>query len=739
MQIQKIIRFWLCSLIILVFILYASGWLKSPILQRFDHIAYDLRMSLTLPGGDDSRIVIVDIDEKSLATEGRWPWSRDKLAYLVDILFDYYQIKLLAFDVVFAEEDNSSGLKLLERLSNNQLKQDLAFKQTLEDIRLQLDFDQLFANSFKDRSVVLSFFSQKSKSLNSASELSKSAVSEPAEGVLDFIFQAQGYGGNLPILQNAAAHGGFFNNPLVDHDGVYRRLPLLLNYQNQLYPALSLAIVQTLLNDATIELISSEQYASKSGQAKLEALKIESFRIPVDEQSAIYVPYRGRQGSFQYVSAADVLSAETPLEQLQDKIILVGTTAAGLMDLRATPVQNVYPGVEVHANVVAGILDQTIKSRPAYIIGFEVAEFLLLGLLVIFIVPRLSLMHNILLVVVLAMVIVGVNGYLWQALQINSLLLSPLILLALLFSVQMLFAFLFETRKKNWLGKAFGQYVPPELVEQMSQSETEFSLSGVSREMTVLFSDVRGFTTISESLKPEQLCEVINEILTPVTRQIHQHKGTVDKYMGDAVMAFWGAPVIDSQHAHNAVASALSILPALRERNQQFIEEGLPPLEMGIGVNTGVMSVGNMGSEFRMAYTVMGDSVNLGSRLEGLTKAYGVQIIVGEQTRAAAPAFLYRELDIIRVKGKALPVVIYEPIGLIQEQTAEQNHRLKQWYEALTFYRAKNWQQACLSLQYLVDLYPDDKLYSIYLSRVEQFSGSPPEPDWDGVFNHQSK
>ncbi|NOQ76841.1 MAG: CHASE2 domain-containing protein, partial [Methylococcaceae bacterium] len=634
----------------------------------------------------------------------------------------------------------SSGLKLLEQLSNKQLKQDRVFQQVLETIRPTLDYDQVFADSFLNRKVVLSFFShQQSGSLNLAAGLPKPISKQPDNGSGDFIYQAKGYGGSLELLQDAAIYGGFFNNPLVDQDGVYRRLPLLMSYQNKLYPSFSLAIIQSLLEGAAIELISNEQYHSTPDQARLEKIQLESFTIPVDEQAAIYVPYRGKQGSFQYVSVTDILSAQSAVDLLQDKIVIVGTTAAGLLDLRSTPVQNVYPGVEVHANVVAGILDQTIKSRPAYIIGFEVAEFFLLGLLAIFIMPRLSLLNSLLLLVVVSVVIIGINGYLWQELKINSLLVSPLILFVLLFSIQILFAFFFETRKKNWLSKIFGQYVPPELVEQMSQSETEFSLSGESREMTVLFSDVRGFTAISEKLAPEQLCQVINEILTPVTRQIHQYQGTIDKYMGDAVMAFWGAPVVDSQHAHNAVASALSIVPALQEQNEQFQAKGLPPLEMGIGLNTGVMSVGNMGSQFRVAYTVMGDAVNLGSRLEGLTKMYGVHIIVSEFTQSAAPAFFYRELDKVQVKGKQEAVSIYEPLCQLESLTVKQQQCVDIWHKALNQYRNKNWEEANSLLRELLTEHPEDKLYTIYLQRIEQFQATPPAVDWDGVFVSESK
>lgn len=285
----------------------------------------------------------------------------------------------------------------------------------------------------------------------------------------------------------------------------------------------------------------------------------------------------------------------------------------------------------------------------------------------------------------------------------------------------------------------FGQYIPPELVEQMSRSDEEFSLKGESREMTVLFSDVRGFTTISEGMEPQELCELINDILTPVTRVIHEHKGTIDKYIGDAIMAFWGAPMQNPQHASYAVRAGLAILQALKTIQKDFKAKGWPEVDIGIGLNTGTMSVGNMGSQFRIAYTIMGDAVNLGSRLEGLTKQYGVKMIVSESTLLAAPEFTYRELDKVRVKGKHKPITIYEPLGVTEDISSEQLQILDLLNQGLHGYRQQQWAAAQLIFEQLAERYPHDKLYPIYLERIAYYLEAPPEIDWDGAFTHTSK
>ncbi len=725
----------------LLFMAHTAHWLQIPTLQRMENILYDLRLRTTVINTVDPRIVIVDIDEQSLAKEGRWPWRRDKLAYLVDMLFDYYNIKLLGFDVVFSEPDTSGGIDLLEKLASGPLQKNTDFLSTLETVRPQLSYDDMFAKSLENRPIVLGYFASHINEktpeigilptpLAAADELSFSSL----------LFKEKSYTANLAKLQTAAMSGGFFNNPNVDEDGVYRRLPLLINYNHQVYESLSLALFRTLLGMPAVNFIIGENYGgSEANSHRLEGLDIESFHIPVDESSTVLVPYRGRQGSFPYISATDVLNGVADLEKLKDKIIIIGTSAAGLLDLRVTPVQNVYAGVEVHANILSGLLDQTIKSRPSYILAAEITELMIICLLGVFIFPRLPVFLS---AIVFGILLIGgtaFNFYCWAVWNIDTLLATPITLLTALYGIQLFFGFFFESRKKKQMGNMFGQYIPPELVEQMSQSDEEFSLKGESREMTVLFSDVRGFTTISEGMEPQELCELINDILTPVTRVIHEHKGTIDKYIGDAIMAFWGAPMHNPQHASYAVRAGLAILQALTTIQKDFKAKGWPEVDIGIGLNTGKMSVGNMGSQFRIAYTIMGDAVNLGSRLEGLTKQYGVKMIVSESTLMAAPEFVYRELDKVRVKGKLKPITIYEPLGLIEDISSDQMQILDSLNQALHSYRQQQWPDAQIIFEQLNEQHPHDKLYSIYLDRIAYYLESPPETDWDGAFTHTSK
>jgi len=729
-----------CLAISLIFMLHTAGWLELPVLQRIEKIFYDFRLRSTLANTGDPRVVIVTVNEDSLAQEGRWPWNREKMAYLVDMLFDYYGIKLLGFDVVFAEPDHSSGVQLLDKLASGPLTHDNDFLATVEKLRPQLSYDDVFTKSLANRPIVLGyFFSHFKEKKPEVGKLPKPLASTDKLSFSPSLFNAQSYTANLEPLQTKASSGGFFNNPSIDPDGIYRKLPLLACYQNKLYEALSLALFRTLLGSPPVEFIVNDDYSLNTHDARLEGIKIEGFTIPVDENGAIILPYRGKQGSFHYVSAADVLNGVTDLDKLKDKIVIFGTTATALSDFRATPVQSTYPGVEMHANILSALLDQNIKSRPNYILAAELMELLLISLLTMGLIPRLSALRSAIAFILLTIALFTGNFYCWQIQNIDTLLATPVLMLSVLFGLQTFFGFFLESRRKKQLSHLFGQYVPPELVEAMSHSDEHYSLQGESREMTVFFSDIRGFTSISESMEPKALCELINAILTPVTQAIHETQGTVDKYIGDAVMAFWGAPMHDPHHASNAVRSALMIVKILEKLRMLFIAKGWPSIDMGIGINTGIMNVGNMGSQFRMAYTVIGDSVNLGSRLEGLTKYYGVKIIVSETTRQAAPEFFYRELDIVRVKGKQQALMIFEPLADRSSINEEQLHDLYLLQHGLSCYRQRQWQSALEIFQQLAAKYPDDKLYTIYLERILHFQAKPPVDGWDGVFTHTDK
>ena len=740
---RHLARIALGLVVVLIFVGHAARYYQIPLINRFENIVYDARLRLTTPNSLDPRLVIVDIDEKSLSAEGRWPWRRDKLALMLDQLFDHYKVGIVGFDVVFAERDESSDLGVLRRLGENQLRGNSQYQAALKEIGPQLEYDRVFAEKLKNRAVVLGYYFS-----DVASEDGKGrttgALPKPVLPAGTFkgrnigFTRWVGYGANLAEFQEAAASGGHFN-PLPDEDGVTRRVPMLAEYEGAYYESLSMAVVRLGLGSPPVIAGFPEEKLFTKNYPGLEWIDIGSVRIPVDVQVAALVPYRGRQGSFKYVSATDVLHGTAPIDDLRNKIILVGTTAPGLFDLRATPVASVYPGVEIHASLITGMLDGNIKQKPPYVLGADVVLLLLSGLALALVLPLANPLRATMLTLVLLAVVFASNVLVWIGGNLVLPLASGLLMIAMLFALNMSYGFFVESRAKRQITGRFGQYVPPELVEEMSRDPESFSMEGESRELSVLFTDVRGFTTISEGLDPKQLSRLMNEFLTPLTRVIYKHRGTIDKYMGDCIMAFWGAPLGDPQHARSAVLAGLEMYQALEALQPHFKKMGWPPIHIGVGVNSGRMSVGNMGSEIRLAYTVMGDAVNLASRLEGITKEYRVNMIVGENTRAQVPDVVFRELDRVKVKGKDEPVTIYEPIGLAMEvQTAVQDE-LRLWGQALKLYRARDWDMAELQLLNLQKLNAASGFYKLFLGRIALLRSNPPEQGWDGSWKFETK
>ena len=735
MEIQRIVRYTLSLALTAVFLLHVGGVIHIPILTSLENQAYDSRLKITLPEQVDRQVVIIDIDEKSIDEIGQWPWNRNVLAKINDALFDYYQIKVIGYDIVFAEEDIDEGAKLLDKMAKGSLRDNDAFIGEYRRVMSSLQHDQRFAESLKNRNTVMGFVMD--------TDSTKGRLPEPItkldENTLDklAINKTVGYTANLSVLQNSAFSGGFFNNPLLDDDGVFRRVPLLQTYKDELHESLALALTRVATSSPDIEMVVSPN--SDGQDLFLEWVRIGELAIPVDHQSGVLVPYIGEQRSFEYIPATDVLNKTVSKEKLAGKIALFGTSAPGLLDLRTIPLEPAYPGVEVHANIIQGILDGRILHQPGYTQGFEFVLIFALGLILTFTLPKLSALFSTLIIVFSLTLLIASNFYAWTTAQLVLPIAAPVLLVVLLFALQMTYGFFVESRGKRQLAHLFGQYVPPELVEEMSKKMDEINLDGEMREMSVLFSDVRGFTTISESLEPKELTDYINAFLTPITKVIHDNRGTIDKYMGDAVMAFWGAPLEDKQHALHALNAAINIVERMHLLREEFAEKQWPEIHVGIGVNTGIMNVGNKGSEFRVDYTILGDAVNLGSRLEGLTKLYGVDIITSESTRHEVPEFEYRELDRVRVKGKDKPVTIYEPLGLLENVDNAERKLLRQFHIGIKQYRAQNWDAAEREIFSLSQLDPDRKIYKIYLDRIMHFRQEPPGENWDGCFTHTSK
>ncbi|MEO8021008.1 adenylate/guanylate cyclase domain-containing protein [Polaromonas sp.] len=728
-------------------LLHASGAVRIDVLQRLDDILYDARLRATMPRTLDERIVIVDIDEKSLAEVGRWPWGRDKLAALVSELLDGQKAALLGFDVVFAEADESSGLKRLKQLAQNELKDLPAFTEKLGQLQGSLDYDAVFAKSVEKRPVVLGYYFTSDRDGRVNGVLPPPVMTREALKGRPIKFTTwNGFGANIEQIAHAAPMGGFFNS-ITEGDGVVRSLPLLAEYKGQYYESLSLAMFRMLMGLPDVEPgFPQEKFLTRNYQG-LESILLrqgnKTLAIPVDDRVATLVPFRGPGGagggSYRYISASDVLAHKVAPGQLKDKIVLLGTTAPGLLDLRVTPVGETYPGVETHANVISGFLDGKVFVKPDYAVGFEVVVLVLSGLTLAFALPMLSAPKAVATSVAVIFVLSGLNFWLYSAYGLVLPLATALVMALTAFALNMSYGYFVESRSKRELANLFGTYVPPELVDEMVKDPDSYSMKASAKELTVMFCDMRGFTRMSETMEPTQLQALLNSVFSRLTDQIRSNRGTIDKYMGDCVMAFWGAPVDTPEHAGLAVKTSLEMVQAVRQLNEEHRAKGLPEIGIGIGLNTGSMCVGDMGSDIRRSYTVIGDAVNLGSRLEGLCKTYGVDTVVSESTRHLAAEFAWQELDKVRVKGKDQAVAIFSPVALSGQLDKQAAGELKEWALALKAYRDQEWDDCDVHLLNLQRMNAQKYLYRLYAERVASMRLLPFDPEWDGATNFETK
>jgi adenylate cyclase len=732
---------------LLIALVHASGAFPFAPLDRLDNVLYDMRLRATMPKTMDQRIVIVDIDEKSLAEIGRWPWGRNRMAELADELFDRQQVALVGFDVVFAEPDDSSGLKRLRQLAQGELKDAPGFAGRIDQLAPSLDYDAVFARSLQKKPAVLGYYFSSDRGGGTSGVLPAPVMKrEDLRGRPIRFTSWNGYGANIEPVAKAAPMGGFFN-PIIDVDGVVRSVPLLAEYDGQYYESLSLAMFRMLAGLPSVEPgIPKDRFLGRSYQG-LESVVLrlgqKTMAIPVDDRVSALVPFRGpggvAGGSFRYVSAGDLIAKRLQPGSLQGKIILVGTTAPGLQDLRSTPMSETYPGVETHANMISGLLDNRLAVRPDYAIGYDVVVLLAAGLVLAFALPLLSAPKAVAVSLGVLAAVVGLNLWLFLGAGLVMPLAAALTMVLTAFALNMSYGYFIESRSKRELANLFGTYVPPELVDEMVKDPDSYSMQATNKELTVMFCDMRGFTKMSEQMEPVQLQELLNAVFNRLTDIIRSNRGTIDKYMGDCVMAFWGAPVETSEHAHLAVKSAMEMANAVRRINDEHREKGLPEIGVGIGLNTGMMCVGDMGSQVRRSYTVIGDAVNLGSRLEGLSKAYGVDIVVAESTRQLARDFAWQELDRVRVKGKEQAVAIFWPLAPADRLEKPQQEELRTWAAFLKAYRSQDWDQCEVLLLNLQRMNPKKYLYELYSERVASMKLLPFDPAWDGATNFETK
>jgi adenylate cyclase len=712
-------------------------------LERLDALLQDTRTRLILPRTLDTRIVIVDIDDRSLAEVGRWPWPRDRLAHLLDELFDRQDVALVGFGRVFDAPDDSTGLARLRQLADTELRGVPAFGQTLRALAPRLDHDGQLAGALRDRPVVLGYHFTREAPDHTAGALPAPVLAaERLRGHAVRVTEWTGYTANIGRLAQAAAAAGFLE-PHTDPDGLVRAVPLLATYEGQYHEALALAMYRVLLGSPPIQ-PGFPQARFPAHFHGLERLVLPqgagSVSIPVSEGITARLPFRGpggaAGGSFRYVPAADLLAGRLPAGSLQGQLVLVGATAAGLDTRYATPVGARYPAIEVHATLLSGLLDGRLPVRPDYASGYGRLVLIGAGLLLALALPALSTGPATLLFVAVVAGIIILN--VWLAVMAGlTLPLAPALLMATAsFALSMGYGSAVAYRRRRELSRLLGTEVPPARVQRMLEDDPDLDVQAVRRDLTVMFCDVRGFTRWSEAMEPAALQALLQAVLGELSEIIGRHGGTVDKYVGDCVMAFWGAPVDMPDHARRAMAAALDLSQAVRTVNARHAQQGLPMIELGIGLNTGAMCVGDLGPPRRRVYTVVGEAVNLAAWLERLSATYGVTVVAGEATQRAVPELAWLELDRVRLAGRAHAVSVYAPrlAPPHEDPDAAVAGELRTWSAFLKAYRAQDTPSCERLLASLADapVLPPP-LRALYARRVAALRGQPLDTRWDGV------
>jgi adenylate cyclase len=674
-------------------------------------------------------VAIVDIDEKSLAKLGQWPWPRTRIADLVANLTRLGAV-VIAFDIIFAEPDRLNPDVAADTFHNLD-------EETRAKLRSLPSNDQVFADTMRRSRVVLGESGLPNAILEIDKTLPVTGLAMLGEDPQRFMFNFPGLLRNTPVLEAAAGGRGLLTiNP--ERDGIVRRVPMIMRAQGTTMPSLSFEMLRVVTGTDTIFI--------KSGIEGIKSIAVKGFEVPTDRNGQLWVHFAHYDPSL-YVLAVDLLEGRVPPEKIKGKLVLVGTSAVGLNDIKTTPVSPAMPGVEIHAQVLEAALTKTLLAQPPYGPLLEFGAALLLGILVIAFAPMFGPITLVAVGAILATLLVGTSWYFYTQHRLLIDFTYPLLSTTTIYLTLIFSSFVREQAQRRQIRSAFGQYLSPALIEQLAQSPEKLVLGGEEREMTIMFSDVRGFTTISESFKhdPQGLTTLMNRFLTPLTNAILARKGTIDKYMGDAIMAFWNAPLDDREHQLNACEAAIDMLERIDELNklrQIEAQEGGPayiPINVGVGLNTGTCVVGNMGSDLRFDYSVLGDSVNLASRLEGQSKEYGFPIIVGSKTALAVKdKFAILELDFIMVKGKKEPEVIYAIAG--REDTAHSGRfqRLRNLtIEMLACYRSRDWDGALATIERgrkTDDGHALEYLYNLYETRILNYQNNPPPEDWNGAF-----
>lgn len=700
------------------------------------------------PPGNE--VVLAVVDEKSLDLEGQWVWPRSKFARLVNRLSDA-GAKVIGFDVGFHEPESRSVLNTIRQIQKTAVDskiQNPDFLDYLHQLEQTSDNDKALADAISDSKakVVLGwFFHNDLSSLNhldgkqlkeyenhiqkSRYLFTKSIASVDAD--LSFISEIAPEP-NIPVLSDAADYSGFFNfRP--DIDGSFRQTWAVRKYNDKLYAPLSLMILSAYLDQPLHLEIGGE------GQV-IEACIGNNLCIPTDEDGSILINYRGEDRTFPHFSITDILSGKIPDSALRDKIVLIGATAVGIYDLRVTPLSANFPGLEIHANIIDAALSEDFLEPPSTYRLLNLLVILLSGMMLGHLLNRSGVIAGSL----IALFMIGGYAVFTFLLFVYAggilNMVYPILMMMFIYITVTAYKYFIEEGQKRFIKNAFSTYLAPSVVKQLIESPEKLELGGEQRDITAFFSDVQGFTGISEKLSPQELVELLNIFLTEMTDIILRYEGTVDKFEGDAIIAFFGAPNTLENHAETATSACIDMQKRMSELRKIWREQGKPELKMRIGMYSGPAVVGNMGSKSRMDYTMMGDTVNTAARLEGVNKIYGTYTMIGETTyQAAQNSVLAREIDSINVVGKTEPISVYEPVGFRNQVDDMVTQTIDCYTKGLAAYRSRNWNAAIDSFTRALELTPDDGPSKTMIRRCRDLMENPPGKEWNGSYTMKTK
>ena len=737
--------------VIFVFITLAGLFTYSvgvPFLDLMELKTIDLRFQTRERIKPRSDIVLAVIDEKSITREGKWVWPRTKFADLVAKL-SQDGASVIVFDIGFLEPDNKQIVETIDAIQRdikNLGARNPAIESYLDTLKIEKENDRRLAHAIKtSRSkVVLGYFFQMDPA--NAGYITEKEIQIHQQNISNSMYNAERYSSrearliplvepvypqsNIQEISAEAPLSGYFNM-IPDTDGVVRWLPGVLKFRDTLYAPLSLASVSAFRN-GPIEIIIDDY--------GVREVSIGNLTIPTDEQGRILINYRGEEKSFPHVPVTDILNGNVPHNTFKDKIVMVGATAIGIYDLRVTPFGTVFPGLEIHANIADSILSEDFLYRPNWAAIFDVLAILVLGVFLGIVLPRVTVIPGLSTGLVVFSSYIIFCQYLFSKHGIVLNLVYPLSVMLLVYVSITAYRYFVETRQKRFIKDAFSVYLAPTVVKQLIESPEHLELGGEEREITAFFSDVQGFTGISETLTPHEIVELLNEFLTEMTDIILGHEGTVDKFEGDAIIAFFGAPNLLENHAERACSASIEMQKRLAQLRIKWKTESRPELKMRIGICTGLAVVGNMGSEKRLDYTMMGDTVNTAARLEGVNKQYGIYTLISETTRkAAGNEITVREVDRIKVVGKKKPVTVFELRGYNEHIDKSVKEAIAKYQQGLQAYRDQNWNQAIKHFQTVQTILRDDGPSKTMLARCNKYKLKPPGDNWNGAYDLRKK